>query len=151
MRAQVKAVLQRVSQASVTVDGQQVGAIKSGWLVLLGVAGDDSQKEAGYISDKILGLRCFADTEGKMNLSVKDIGGELLVISQFTLYGDCRKGRRPSFSRAADGEWARDLYELVISNLEDSGLKVQRGRFGADMKVSLINDGPVTMIIESPC
>lgn len=146
----MKAVLQRVREASVTVDGEVKGAISRGWLVLLGVAAEDGEAEAKFIADKIIGLRCFPDDEGKMNRSVADIGGELLIISQFTLYGDCRKGRRPSFSRAAKGELAEALYQRVIALVKSSGLKVEQGQFGADMKVQLINDGPVTLIVDSP-
>lgn len=146
----MKAILQRVTGASVSVAGDELSRIGRGWLVLLGVAVGDGSADAAYIADKIMGLRCFTDSDGKMNLSVKDIGGELLVISQFTLYGDCRKGRRPSFSAAARPAEAEALYEEVITRLEASGLTIGRGRFGADMQVELINDGPVTLIVDSP-
>lgn len=146
----MKAILQRVTGASVSVAGEELSRIGQGWLVLLGVKEGDGSADAAYMADKILGLRCFTDSDGKMNLSVKDIGGELLVISQFTLYGDCRKGRRPSFSTAARPAEAEALYEEVIARLEASGLTIGRGRFGADMQVQLTNDGPVTLIIDSP-
>lgn len=146
----MKAVLQRVTEASVTVAGEVTGSIGPGWVVLLGVAASDSEQDADFIADKILGLRGFADDSGKMNLSVADKGGQILIISQFTLYGDCRKGRRPSFSGAAKGEQAEALYEYLICKVQASDLDVQKGRFGADMKVALVNDGPVTLIVDSP-
>lgn len=146
----MRAVLQRVREASVTVDGEMLAAIGGGWLVLVGVATEDSERDADYIADKIQGLRAFADENGKMNLSVTDQQGEVLIISQFTLYGDCRKGRRPSFAGAAGGEHAKALYEYLARKVQDSGLSVKTGRFGADMMVALVNDGPVTLIVDSP-
>lgn len=146
----MRAVLQRVLEASVTVGGERIAAIGRGWLVLLGVGTEDSEGDADYIANKIKGLRAFGDENGQMNLSVTDVEGQVLIISQFTLYGDCRKGRRPSFSKAARGEHAEALYEYLARKVQDSGLAVKTGRFGADMKVSLVNDGPVTLIVDSP-
>lgn len=146
----MKAVLQRVKEASVAVAGATIASIGAGWLVLLGVSGSDSEQDADFIADKILSLRGFADADGKMNLSVQDRGGAILVISQFTLYGDCRKGRRPSFGQAAKGEAAKALYEHLLTTLRASTLEIAQGQFGADMQVALINDGPVTLIVDSP-
>lgn len=145
----MKAVLQRVERASVEVDGHAAGAIGAGLLVLLGVAKGDSSAHADYLADKILNLRIFSDEDGKMNLSVIDKGGGILVVSQFTLYGDCRKGRRPSFDEAAPPELARPLYEYFVERLRGGGLRVETGVFQASMKVSLVNDGPVTLLLES--
>ena len=145
----MRAIVQRVSHASVSVDGVVTGAIGSGLLVLLGVARNDTTKEAGYLVEKITHLRVFNDPAGKMNLSVFETGGEILVISQFTLYGDCRKGRRPSFDRAAAPGEARPLYEHFLERIGATGLTVAAGIFQAHMEVSSTNIGPVTLVIDS--
>ncbi len=145
----MRAVVQRVSKAGVVVGGERVGAIERGLLVLLGVQREDTAKDADYLVDKILGLRIFPDRNGKMNLSVGQIGGALLVISQFTLYGDCRRGRRPSFDQAAPPEQAKSLYEYFIDAARRSGAHVEAGIFQAYMAVELVNDGPVTIILDS--
>jgi len=145
----MRAVLQRVSKAEVSVEGRVIGSIAHGFMVLLGVAKDDTEKDAAYIADKTLGLRVFADEAGKMNLALKQVGGELLVISQFTLLADTESGRRPSFIRAAPPEEAKRLYEHFLSLVRNGGVKVETGEFGAMMAVSLINDGPVTIILDS--
>jgi len=144
----VRAVIQLVKKASVRVDDKTVGAIGRGLLVLLGVAKDDSEKDVAYLADKILHLRIFPDTEGKMNLSVQDIGGEILAVSQFTLFGDCRKGRRPSYSHAAPPEAADQLYRSFVAAMGQH-LRVATGTFQAMMEVELINDGPVTLLVDS--
>jgi len=146
----MRAVLQRVSSASVDVDGATVGRCGAGLLILLGVAPEDDEKAARWLARKLAGLRIFPDDDGKMNRSVVDVGGEALVISQFTLYGDCRKGRRPSFVKSAPPSLAEPLYERFCDLLAEEGLPVERGIFAADMKVSLLNDGPVTLIIDTP-
>jgi D-tyrosyl-tRNA(Tyr) deacylase len=140
----VRAVVQRVSEASVTVDGEVVGEIGAGLLVLLGVHREDSEQQADRMAEKLFALRVFQDGEGRMNRSVVDTGGEILCVSQFTLYGDTRKGTRPSFGEAAPGELAEPLYERVRAKLGAAG-----GVFGAHMNVSLVNDGPVTLVVES--
>jgi D-aminoacyl-tRNA deacylase len=145
----MKAVIQRVTRASVEVDGVVIGRIDAGLLVLLGVAKEDSEADAQYLMDKLIGLRIFSDTEGKMNRSIIDIGGKLLIVSQFTLLGDTAKGRRPGFDRAATPERARTLYELIIGMARDRGIQVETSRFGAHMRVALENDGPVTFLIDS--
>jgi D-tyrosyl-tRNA(Tyr) deacylase len=145
----MRAVLQRVTQARVRVGEEVVGQIGRGLLVLLGVAQSDTLDQARWLADKVLGLRIFADAEGKMNLGVVDIGGEVLVVSQFTLYGDCRKGRRPSFIDAALPETAIPLYEAFIEAVRAQGIRTATGRFGAMMQVELVNDGPVTLIVDS--
>ncbi len=145
----MRAVVQRVTQAGVTVAEKKVAAIAAGLLVLLGIEQGDDERAAAYLADKIAGLRIFEDVAGKMNLSVVDIQGEVLVVSQFTLLGDCRKGRRPGFSHAAPPEVAEPLCEHVVALLKGLGLKVQTGVFRADMAVDLVNDGPVTMLIDS--
>ncbi|MBA3361253.1 MAG: D-aminoacyl-tRNA deacylase [Acidimicrobiia bacterium] len=145
----MKAVVQRVARASVEVDGEIVGAIDAGLLVLVGVARSDSEADAQAIAAKIAGLRVFADDAGHMNLSVKDVGGSVLVVSQFTLYGDAVKGRRPSFTAAAAGEEAEPLVEAVAIRVEQDGVVVARGRFGARMAVRSVNDGPVTILLET--
>jgi D-aminoacyl-tRNA deacylase len=145
----LRAVVQRVSSASVSVDGAVISSISKGLLVLLGVAGDDSEADAQYLADKSANLRIFSDDEGKMNLSVSDIRGEVLVVSQFTLYGDCRKGRRPSFIAAARPEKAESLYEIYTSALTTMGLECKTGVFQAHMDVELVNDGPVTILLDS--
>jgi D-tyrosyl-tRNA(Tyr) deacylase len=145
----MRIVLQRVKEASVTVDGHVVGQIGAGMLLLLGVGKGDSEQDVSVLTEKILQLRIFADAQDKMNLSVQDVKGELLVVSQFTLYGDCRKGRRPGFDDAAPPETARALYELLVQELKKSGLKVETGVFAARMEVTLVNDGPVTFVIDT--
>jgi D-tyrosyl-tRNA(Tyr) deacylase len=145
----MRAVLQRVRRASVTVDGSVVGQIGPGWLVLLGVARGDTDADADWTADKIAGLRAFADEAGKMNLAVGEIGGGVLVVSQFTLLGDCRKGRRPSFDAAAEPAEADRLYRRVVERLDALGLPVATGVFRAHMDVELLNDGPVTFLLES--
>jgi len=142
------AVLQRVLNAAVHVDDRVVGAIDAGLLVLLGIARDDTAEDAAWTAAKIGDLRVFEDEAGKMNRSVREVGGAVLLVSQFTLCGDCRKGRRPSFDRAAAAEPGRGLYELVAAQLRASGLRVETGVFGAHMQVSLVNDGPVTLVVE---
>ena len=145
----MRSILQRVTRASVEVDGEIVGKIENGLLILLGVSDDDTEKDMKYIADKALNLRIFSDENDKMNLSVQDINGELLIISQFTLYGDCRKGRRPSFEQAGKPDYANMMYEKFIAYCSENGLNVQHGIFGADMKVSLLNNGPVTIMLDS--
>jgi D-aminoacyl-tRNA deacylase len=145
----MRAVVQRVSRAEVAVDGVVVGAIERGFLVLIGVALDDDARDADQLAQKIAGLRIFDDAAGTMNLALADVGGAVLLVSQFTLLGDVRRGRRPSFVAAARGEPAQRLYERVAAGLRDAGLSVAEGRFGADMQVALINDGPVTILVDS--
>jgi D-tyrosyl-tRNA(Tyr) deacylase len=145
----VRAVIQRVSESNVVVDGRVVGKIGRGLLVLVGVARDDDERDAEYIAGKIAGLRCFADEDSKFNRSVEDVGGSILVISQFTLLGDCRKGRRPSFTDAAAPDLAVPLYESVVRRLREMGFTVETGEFGAHMDVTLVNDGPVTLMLDS--
>jgi len=146
----MRAVIQRVSSASVTVDSQIVGSIDTGLLILLGVGQDDSRDDAIWLAAKIAGLRIFPDEAGKMNLSLTQIQGEALVVSQFTLYSDCKKGKRPSFVQAAAPEIANTLYQDFIAELIGHGLKVETGIFQAKMDVALVNDGPVTLILDSP-
>ena len=145
----MRAVVQRVTESSVTVDGEIIGRIGTGFLVLLGVETEDTEDDAGYMADKIAGLRIFNDRDGKFNLALNDVGGSVLIISQFTLLGDGRKGRRPSFVHAARPEQAIPLYELVIQRLRSCGLHVETGVFGAHMDVHLVNDGPVTILLDS--
>jgi len=145
----MRAVIQRVSRAGVAVEGESTGAIGEGLVVLLGIRKADTVKDAGYLVEKILGLRIFPDDEGKMNRSVVDAGGALLVISQFTLYGDCRRGRRPSFDAAAPPEEARALYEHFVQVAGERGIRVETGVFQAHMSVELVNDGPVTILLDS--
>ena len=145
----MRAVVQRVSQASVTVENETVGQIGCGFLVLLGVGTDDTTADADYLAKKIVGLRVFEDDAGKMNRGLLDVGGDLLVVSQFTLWGDCRKGRRPSFVAAAPPEQADSLYQHFVSVARTEGVKVETGRFRAEMQVSLVNDGPVTLLLDS--
>lgn len=145
----MRAVVQRVHEASVTVKGQTAGRIDTGLLVLLGVGESDSEADAMYLADKIIGLRCFADGESKFNLSLQDVGGSVLAVSQFTLFGDCRKGRRPSFTEAARPELAVPLYEAFVNRIRAAGITVETGEFGAHMDVHLINDGPVTLLLDS--
>ena len=145
----MRAVIQRVSEASVTVDQKTVGAIGQGLMVLLGVAQGDTSQEAKSLAEKTARLRIFEDDAGKMNRSVEEIGGSLLVVSQFTLLGDCRKGRRPGFTDAAPPELADQLYEEYVAALRSRGVNVATGVFRADMQVALVNDGPVTMLLDS--
>jgi D-aminoacyl-tRNA deacylase len=145
----MRAVIQRVSRASVVIDGETVGRIDRGLLVLLGVHRDDSAAQVPWLAEKVVGLRIFNDADGKMNLSVMDVGGGVLVVSQFTLYGDCQKGRRPSFIEAAVPETAIPLYEAFVNALRAQGVPTATGRFGATMQVELVNDGPVTLILDS--
>ncbi|MFT5359462.1 MAG: D-tyrosyl-tRNA(Tyr) deacylase [Polyangiales bacterium] len=145
----MRAVVQRVSDASVHVDGELVGAIRAGLLVYIGVGPNDGKAELDYMSRKIAGLRIFQDDEGRMSRSVQDVGGSVLLVSQFTLYGDVRKGRRPSFMGAAGPEHANALYEALAKDLAETGLIVAKGRFRADMRVSSTNVGPVTLLLDS--
>jgi len=145
----MRIVIQRVTQASVTVDGEITGKIGEGILILLGVADGDTEDDIKYLGDKAIGLRIFRDENDKMNLSVKDIGGEVLVVSQFTLYGDCKKGKRPSFDKAGNPKFAEEMYEKFLAYIKENMGKVEHGIFGADMKVELLNNGPVTLIIDS--
>ena len=145
----MRAVVQRVAEANVKVKGNVVGEISKGLLVFLGVGEDDSEKDLEYMVDKVHGLRIFEDENNKMNLSVMDIGGELLVVSQFTLYGDVRKGKRPSFTSSAYPELAEEIYEQFIEKCREKGIRTEKGVFGAHMEVSILNDGPVTILIDS--
>lgn len=145
----MRAVIQRVTCASVTVNGELTGRISRGLLVLLGVSQSDTEKDADYVADKIAGLRVFEDEGGKMNLSVSEVRGAVLAVSQFTLYGDVRRGKRPSFDEAARPERARELYEYFVSKIRSAGLVCETGRFQEMMQVELVNDGPVTILIDS--
>ncbi len=145
----MRAVLTRVRSASVTIDGQVVGKIGRGFLILLGVGPQDTREHCRYLAEKALGLRVFEDENGKMNRGLEDIGGEVLVVSQFTLYGNCRKGRRPSFTDAAGPELGNELYENFLTICQELGYPPQHGRFGADMQVESVNDGPVTLILDT--
>jgi D-tyrosyl-tRNA(Tyr) deacylase len=146
----MKAVIQRVANAQVTVDGETVGKIDKGLLVFLGIGSDDNQADADYLIRKIINLRIFNDTDSKMNLSIKDIDGDVLIISQFTLFADTKKGNRPSYIQAAEPIIAKNLYEKFLHDFEkEFDKKIQAGIFGADMKVELLNDGPVTILIDS--
>lgn len=145
----MRAVIQRVASASVTVDGEEIASIGRGLLVLVGVTHADDEKDVAALVDKLVGLRVFEDDAGKMNLAIGDVGGEFLIVSQFTLYGDVRKGRRPSFTEAAPPERARRLYEQVVEELRRRGFTAQSGRFGAHMQVRLVNDGPVTLLFDT--
>lgn len=145
----MRAVVQRVTSSSVSVNGVVIGKIDRGFNVLIGISKDDTLEDLQYIKDKIINLRVFHDENDKMNLSLLDIKGEILIISQFTLYGDCRKGRRPNFMEAKGGEEAKALYDEFISLFKTSNLKVETGEFGAEMKVEINNDGPVTILLDS--
>lgn len=145
----MRAVVQRVLYSNVKVDGKIVGEIKKGFNVLLGISTDDTINDLKYIKDKIINLRIFEDENDKLNLSLKDVNGELLLISQFTLYGDCRKGRRPNFIAAQSGIEAKKLYDIFVDMCRAENIKVETGIFGADMKVLIENDGPVTLLLES--
>ncbi|MDD2958314.1 MAG: D-aminoacyl-tRNA deacylase [Lachnospiraceae bacterium] len=144
----MKFVIQRVTEASVAVEGKTVGQIKKGYLVLIGISQTDTKEEADYYIRKMIGLRIFEDENGKTNLSLQDVNGELLLVSQFTLYANCKKGNRPSFTEAGDPGQARMLYEYIIEECKKQNPVVQAGIFGADMKVSLCNDGPFTIILD---
>lgn len=146
----MRIVLQRVKQAHVDVAGSTVGSISAGLLLLLGVTSTDVEPDAEYLAEKIIHLRIFNDAEHRMNRSILEVGGSLLVVSQFTLYGDCRKGRRPSFDKAAPPEQARNLYEYFVDRLRSRNINVQTGVFQAEMEIHLINDGPVTFVLDSP-
>ena len=145
----MRAVVQRVTNADVKIDGRVNGKIDDGLLVLLGVGNGDTQEDMKYIADKIIKLRIFSDENDKMNLSLEDVGGSMLVISQFTLYGDCSHGRRPYFGNAMEPVSANEMYEKFVAYIREQGIHTETGEFGADMKVSLTNDGPVTIILES--
>lgn len=145
----MRACVQRVTRGAVHVDGRTIGEIGSGVVVLLGVGHDDSEEDAQFLAEKLTQLRIFADDEGKMNRSLLDIGGEMLVISQFTLMGDCRKGRRPSFIAAAAPDRANELYQYLVAAVAAKGIHVATGKFQAMMQVELVNDGPVTMLLDS--
>jgi D-tyrosyl-tRNA(Tyr) deacylase len=145
----MRAVLTRVKSASVTIDGEVVGSIGQGFLILLGVGPEDTEKQCRYLAEKALSLRVFEDENGKMNRGLEDVNGQVLVVSQFTLYGNCRKGRRPSFTDAAGPELGNTLYEKFLQICTELGYPPQHGRFGADMKVESINDGPITLILDT--
>ena len=145
----MRAVLTRVKSASVTIDNEVVGSIGQGFLILLGVGPEDTEKECRYLAEKALSLRVFEDENGKMNRGLEDVGGQVLVVSQFTLYGNCRKGRRPSFTDAAGPELGNSLYERFLQICEELGYPPQHGQFGADMQVASVNDGPVTLILDT--
>ena len=145
----MRVVLQRVAHASVTVEKKVIGKIQRGFLLLVGVTHDDAMEDMEYLVRKIVQMRIFEDEEGKLNRSIQDIGGEILSVSQFTLYADTKKGNRPSFSKAAPGDVAIDMFEQFNGLLRDTGIPVETGQFGADMKVELLNDGPVTILLDS--
>ena len=145
----MRCVVQRVKEASVTVAGETVGKIGLGYMVLIGVSVEDTEKDVRYMADKVPNLRIFEDAEDKMNLSLKDVGGEILAVSQFTLYGDARGGRRPSFIAAARPEAANELYEQLVASWREQGIHVETGRFRTHMEVGLVNDGPVTILLDS--
>lgn len=145
----MKACIQRVSRARVSVDGETTGEIAAGFVVLLGVAGDDTEAEARQLAEKVVGLRVFEDAEEKMNLALADVGGAMLVVSQFTLLADCRKGRRPSFIAAAGPELAEELYQVFTDTVVRLGIRVATGRFREHMEVELVNDGPVTLMVDT--
>ncbi len=145
----MRAVVQRVSRASVSVNNEIIGSIDNGLVILLGVSGDDTEKDVLYLADKITHLRIFADDDEKMNLSLQDIQGEMLIVSQFTLYGDCRKGRRPSYSKAGHPAQAKLLYQSFIDAVQNNGIRVATGEFQAMMEVKIVNDGPVTILLDS--
>lgn len=144
----MRAVLQRVTSASVRISNHTVGSIEQGWLVLLGITSEDQASQVAPFVEKIIGLRLFSDDAGKFNLSVKDVSGSILVVSQFTLFADCSRGRRPSFTKAARPDYARCLYDLFVEECRKRAVKTETGEFGADMQVSLVNDGPVTIVLD---
>lgn len=145
----MRVVVQRVTSSKVVVDGKTIGEIKKGFNLLIGISKEDTIEDLKYIKDKVVNLRVFEDENDKLNLSLLDIKGEILVISQFTLYGDCRKGRRPNFMNAMGGKEAEKLMKFLLISIKETGLKVETGEFGADMKVDIQNDGPVTILIDS--
>lgn len=145
----MRCVIQRVTSSSVTVEGETVGQIGKGFMVLVGVSAEDTDKDVRYMADKVPNLRIFEDAEGKMNLSLRDVGGSILAVSQFTLYGDARGGRRPSFIQAARPEQANALYEQLVAAWRGQGIAVETGRFRTEMQVALVNDGPVTILMDS--
>ena len=145
----MRSVVQRVKRASVTVDGERVGEISAGLMILLAVGQEDGEDAITWMVDKLVGLRIFEDEDGKMNRSIQDVGGEILMVSQFTLFGDCRSGKRPSFKTAAPPEQAKALYERIVTGIRSHGLKVETGVFQAQMDVELVNDGPVTLLLDS--
>lgn len=145
----MRLVIQRVINAKVEVTNNIIGSINNGFLVLLGVGPEDTEKNADFLVQKLINLRIFKDEQGKMNLNIKDVGGEILVVSQFTLYADCRKGNRPNFLNAASPEKANKLYEYFVNEIKKTGIKVETGSFGEYMQVSLLNDGPVTILLEN--
>ena len=145
----MRVIVQKVLSSKVTVDNEVIGSIEKGFNLLIGFCKEDTLEDLKYIGDKILNLRVFEDQEDKLNLSLLDVKGDILAISQFTLYGDCRKGRRPNFMNAMGGEDAKKLYEEFVAILKKSGLKVETGKFGAHMKVDIVNDGPVTIMLDS--
>ena len=145
----MRAVIQRVKSASVEVSGEIIGKIGKGLLVFLGVGDGDTEQDLNYIADKTAGLRIFSDEDDKMNLSVTDINGEILVVSQFTLYGDCRKGRRPNFTSSMEPKRAQEMYGMFIDRIKEKGISTAHGSFGADMQVEILNDGPVTILLDS--
>ena len=145
----MRAVLTRVKSASVTIDGTVVGKIGKGFLILLGVGPEDDEEKCRYLAQKMLGLRIFEDENGKMNKGLEEVGGEVVVVSQFTLYGNCRKGRRPSFTDAANPELGNQLYEYFLEQCRELGYAPQHGQFGADLQVESVNDGPVTLILDT--
>lgn len=145
----MRAVIQRVTSSFVRVEGRITGSIGKGFMVLIGISTDDKDEDLSYIEEKISGLRVFEDEDGKMNLPLSDVGGEILVVSQFTLYGDARKGRRPSFIRAAKGTEAEAIYEELLMRLRSRGFRVETGEFGEMMEVTIVNDGPVTILLDS--
>ncbi|MDD6563812.1 MAG: D-aminoacyl-tRNA deacylase [Clostridiales bacterium] len=145
----MRAVIQRVTSASVEVSGEVIGKIGKGLLVFLGVGDGDTEQDLNYIADKTVGLRIFSDEDDKMNLSVTDVNGEILVVSQFTLYGDCRKGRRPNFTSSMEPKRAQEMYEMFIDRIKGKGISTEHGSFGADMQVKILNDGPVTILLDS--
>lgn len=145
----MRLLIQRVKEAKVTVDQEVVGSIDKGLLVFFAVHKEDSAKRIPWLAEKLVSLRIFSDSEDKMNLSVRDVGGEILIVSQFTLYGDCRKGRRPSFDHSAKGPHAKELYQAFVEEVKNRRIQVQTGRFAAKMEVSLVNDGPITLSLDS--
>jgi D-tyrosyl-tRNA(Tyr) deacylase len=146
----MRLVVQRVTRASISVDGEVIAAIEAGVCVFLGVGRGDEEKDADFLADKVAHLRIFADEGGKMNCSLTEIGGEALIVSEFTLYGDCRQGRRPSFTRASPPAEAEKLYEYFVHKMRSLGINVMAGKFRSAMRVNLINDGPVTLVLDSP-
>ena len=145
----MRAVVQRVKRAAVTVDGETVSSIEKGMMVLVGISTEDTEKDMEYIGNKIVGLRIFEDEEGVMNINVKDSGSDIMIVSQFTLYGDGRKGNRPSYIRAAKGDVSEPMYEKLIQYVESKGFSVAKGKFGADMAIDMVADGPVTILLDS--